>query len=75
MDYEADQRFGAHLRDLRKRQQLSQAQLAARLQLAGVDLTRSALAKLEAGQRHFYLEEILALQTVLGISFDELLDI
>ena len=56
MDYEADQRFGAHLRDLRKRQQLSQAQLAARLQLAGVDLTRSALAKLEAGQRHFYLE-------------------
>ena len=66
MDYEADRRFGAHLRDLRKRQQLS---------LAGVDLTRSALAKLEAGQRHFYLEEILALQTVLGISFDELLDI
>ena len=63
MDYEADRRFGAHLRDLRKRQQLSQAQLAARLQLAGVDLTRSALAnRLErlSGRQYEITSQILS---------------
>ena len=37
------------------------------------DLTRSALAKIEAGQRHSYLEEILGLQIALEVSYDELL--
>ena len=74
MDYQADKRFGAHLRAIRKKQGMSQEVLAAKLQLEGLLLTRSAVGKLEAGQRHFYLEELLALQKVLGVSFDELLD-
>ena len=54
---------------------MSQEQLAAKLQLADVDLTRSAVAKLETGQRHIYLKELIALRNILGVSYDELLDL
>mgnify|MGYP001080885355 FL=1 len=54
---------------------LTQEQLAAMLQVRGVDLTRSALAKIEAGQRHVYLDELIAFQQVLRVSFEELLSL
>ena len=56
MDYQMDKRFGARLRTIRERLHLTQEQLAAMLQVRGVDLTRSALAKIEVGQRHVYLD-------------------
>ena len=74
MDHQIDKRFGARLRALRIAQGMSQEQLAAKLQLADVDLTRSAVAKLETGQRHIYLKELIALRNILGVSYDELLD-
>ena len=54
---------------------MTQDQLAAQLQVHGIDITRSALAKIEVGQRHIYLDELLALQKILEIPFSELLDI
>ena len=47
-------------------------ELSARLQVAGCDLTRSALAKIEVGQRHLYPDEIKALKTALGVGYEEL---
>lgn len=44
-------RVGTHLSWLRKQKKLTQEQLAARMQLLGCDITRSALAKIEVGQR------------------------
>jgi len=38
----------------------------------GCDLTRSALAKIEVGQRHLYPDEIKALSVVLGISYEQI---
>ena len=75
MDYQTDKRFGARLRALRIARGMSQEQLAAKLQLADVDLARGAIAKLEAGQRHIYLKELIALRSILGVSYDELLDL
>lgn len=75
MDYQADKQFGANLRRIRDRRGLTQEQLAAMMQVRGVDLTRSALAKVEVGQRHVYLDELLALQKALDVPFTELLDI
>lgn len=75
MDYQMDKRFGARLRTIRERLHLTQEQLAAMLQVRGVDLTRSALAKIEAGQRHVYLDELIAFQQVLRVSFEELLSL
>jgi transcriptional regulator with XRE-family HTH domain len=69
-DYETS--FGANLRKLRKKKSLTQDQLAAQLQINGCDITRSALAKIEVGQRHLYPDEIRLLRELLDVSFDEM---
>ena len=51
----------------------TQEQLTAKMQLTGCDLTRSALAKIEVGQRSVYPDEIKALLEVFRISAEELL--
>lgn len=63
-------RTGSHLARLRQEKGLTQEQLAARLQVQGCDLTRSALAKIEVGQRHLYPDEIKALTEVLAVSYE-----
>lgn len=64
--------LGQHIAQLRKEQHLTQDQLTAQLQVLGCDITRSALAKVEVGQRHLYPEELRGLKTALKISYDEL---
>ena len=49
--------------------------LSARLQVNGCDITRSALAKIEVGQRHLYPDEIMLFKKLLKISYDEIFDI
>ncbi len=71
--YELDRDFGQHLRALRMGRKWTQGQMTAKLQLIGYDTTRGALAKMESGTRHIYLDDLLALKQVLNISFDELL--
>ena len=51
---------------------LTQEQVAAQLQVRGCDVTRSALAKIEVGQRHIYPDEIRLLREILKVSYDEL---
>lgn len=53
---------------------MTQEQVAAKLQLGGCDITRSALAKIEVGQRHVYPDEIKLLKEILSISYDDLFD-
>lgn len=48
--------------------------LSAKLQMEGCDITRSALAKLEVGQRHLYPDEIILIRKILKVSFDEILN-
>ena len=74
MDQQYSERMGRHLAKLRQDKGLTQEQLAARLQVQGCDLTRSALAKIEVGQRHLYPDEIKALSVVLGISYEQIFD-
>ena len=40
----------------------------------GCDITRSAIAKIEVGQRHIYADEIKALKQILNVSFDDILN-
>lgn len=51
---------------------MTQEELAAKLQLLGDDVTRSAVAKIEVGQRHLYPDEILFIKEILGASFDDI---
>lgn len=72
MNQQYSKRMGSHLAWLRQEKGLTQEQLAARLQVQGCDLTRSALAKIEVGQRHLYPDEIKALTEVLTVSYEQL---
>lgn len=64
--------FGNNLRRLRKKNGLTQEQMTARLQTYGCDITRSALAKIEVGQRHLYPDEIKLIKEILGVDFNEM---
>lgn len=64
--------MGKNLRKLRESRGWTQEELAAKLQTMGCDLTRSAVAKLEAGQRHFYADEIKTLKLVLQVDYIKL---
>ena len=66
-------RVGTHLSWLRKQKKLTQEQLAARMQLLGCDITRSAIAKIEVGQRMLCPDEIKALRSALAVSYDDIL--
>ena len=66
MDRDYEVKLGYYIRSIRKNNKLTQDELATQLQLKGCDITRSALAKLEVGQRHFYPNEIKALHDILG---------
>lgn len=64
---------GSQIRTHRIRQNLTQEDLARLLQLHGCDITRGTLAKIEAGTRHIYLDELKALKEVLRVHYDDLL--
>ncbi len=64
---------GRNIRRIRMERRLSQDQVSAQLQVRGCDVTRSALAKMEVGQRHIYLDELKALKEILSVSYEELL--
>ena len=72
MNLEFDRQLGENLRRLRKSRHMTQDQLAAKLQVRGCDVTRSALAKMEVGQRYFDADEIRLLKEILQCSYEDL---
>lgn len=72
MNQEYEYQFGQNLKRLREGCGLTQEQAAAQLQTRGCDLTRSALAKIEVGQRHVYPDEIRWLSEIYKVRFEEM---
>ena len=75
MNSTTEKRIGKNIRTLREKAGLTQEQVAARLQTHGCDVTRSAVAKIEVGQRHLYPDEIILLKEILGATYEEIFDI
>ena len=75
MDAKIEKQIGHNVRALRERCKMTQDALAAQLQLRGCDITRSALAKIEVGQRHLYPDEIVLIKQILDVEYDEIFDI
>lgn len=73
MNWDYEKNVGERIRSLRIKNKLTQEQLSARLQIKGCDMTRSALAKVEVGQRHIYIDEIKCLKEILGVQYEDLL--
>lgn len=74
MNLPLEKEVGQRIRTYREARGLTQEQLSARLQTHGCDITRSALAKIEVGQRHLYVDELKLFKELLDISYDNLLD-
>ena len=74
MNIWVEKRIGKNIRNIRERIGLTQENLAVQLQLKGCDITRSAVAKIEVGQRHLYVDEIILIKEILNVSFDEILE-
>lgn len=73
MNIEIEKQVGKNIRYLRERAGFTQEALAIKLQLKGCDITRSAVAKIEVGQRHLYPDEIILIREILNCSFEEIL--
>ncbi len=72
MNDKYEKEIGQRIRKLRESKNMTQEMLAIKLQLLGCDITRSAVAKIEVGQRHIYPDEIKFIKEILGVSFDSI---
>ena len=72
MNGEFEKAIGNNIRNLREKAGMTQEQLSAKLQVCGCDITRSALAKIEVGQRHLYPDEIKLIKEILNVTYDDI---
>lgn len=64
---------GERIKEARKRLQLSQEMLAAKLQVEGVNIERDSVSRIEIGTRFVADYEIVALCRILGVTPEYLL--
>lgn len=67
-----EKQIGNNIRKIREDAKMTQDTLSAKLQLRGCDITRSAIAKIEVGQRHLYPDEIILIKEILNTDFDSI---
>lgn len=75
MDLLIEQKIGQNIKEIRMQAGYTQEMLSAKLQVEGCDITRSALAKIEVGQRHLYVDELIALQKIFRVPYETLLKV
>lgn len=67
-----EKRIGYNIRALREKAGFTQDLLAAKMQLEGCDITRSAIAKIEVGQRHIYPDEVVLIKNILKVKYEDI---
>lgn len=72
MNRQIEKKVGDNVRRLREKNNFTQEYVATKLQLLGCDITRSAVAKIEVGQRHLYPDEIILLKQILNAEYDDI---
>lgn len=75
MNHETETKVGHNIRRIREAKGMTQDTLAAKLQLMGCDITRSAVAKIEVGQRHLYPDEVILIRKILDTTFDAIFEL
>lgn len=66
---------GDRIHQVRTARRLSQADLAARMQVSGVIIEREAISKIETGDRFVTDYELMMFARVLGVSMEWLINI
>ena len=72
MNKAIEKEIGNNIRKIRESVGMTQDILSAKLQLRGCDITRSAIAKIEVGQRHLYPDEIILIKEALDTDFNSI---
>lgn len=72
MNAAIEKKIGGNIRKIREREKMTQDKLTTLLQLNGCDITRSAVAKIEVGQRHLYPDEIIFIKEILKTDYEEI---
>ena len=75
MNPSVEKQVGQNIRRLRLKLKMTQETFAAKLQLEGCDITRSAVAKIEVGERHLYPDEIILIKKILNTEYEEIFNI
>ena len=75
MNKDFEEIVGNKIRSIRMKKELTQDELASMLQVKNCDITRSALAKIEVGQRHIYPDEIRHFKEILNVEYDDLFNV
>ena len=73
-DLNISDNIGGNIAKSRAMSNMSQEQLAAKLQTAGCDISRGTIAKIEVGIRHIKISELRTITKVLNTSYDFLID-
>ena len=68
-----DENIGKNISELRRKANLTQEELVAKMQVGGCDISRGTLAKIEAGIRHLYANELKCLKVVLNVEYEDIL--
>lgn len=66
----ADAGLGGNIRALRIAAGMTQEQVAAKLQLAGCDVSRSIYSQIECGSYSLRVCEIVALKRIFGVDYN-----
>lgn len=66
-----DRCIGTNLKKLRHKAGLTQEQMAARMQLYGIDMSRDFYAHIETGSYNIRTSELIAFHRILKCSFDD----
>ncbi len=65
---------GKNISKFRIKLKISQRELAARMQLVGIDIDKNAIQRIECGKRFVTDIEIIAFAKVFAVTYDELLN-
>lgn len=63
--------IGANIRSLRNNAHLTQEQVAAKLQLQGIDMSRDFYAHIECGDYNIRVSELAALQRIFDCQYND----
>ncbi len=66
--------IGSNIRRIRLEEGIGQTEMASRVQLCDVALTRESLVKIEGGRQHISLEQLKAIRDILGCTYEDLLN-
>jgi transcriptional regulator with XRE-family HTH domain len=71
MKIRQDVSIGKNLKELRKKAKLTQEQVATKIQLMGIDTSRSIYSRFETGELNIKVSELIALSQIFSCDFND----